>query len=152
VQKWNQSDQGLHIGSVVPIWNARCCPCSIRGQRGSFNVAVGIALYSILFLLLTVSNSFDYNRENGGTSFKARHKNWEMYPMMEDFAVWGAQSFGEGLFRLKENALMYQHFRGLTDQRWCRRVWEEERMPRNKTEEGQGQVPHPSQCQRGGRP
>jgi len=56
---------------------------------------VGIALYSILFILLTVSNSFDYNRENGGTSFKARHKNWETNPMIEDFAVWGAQSFGE---------------------------------------------------------
>jgi hypothetical protein len=63
---------------------------------------VGVALRSILFIPLTVSNSFDYNRENGGTSFKARHKNWETYPMMEDFAAWGAQSFGEGLFMLKE--------------------------------------------------
>jgi hypothetical protein len=63
---------------------------------------VGIALCFILFVLLTVSNSFDYNHENGGTSFRARHKNWEMYPIIDNFSVWGAESFGEGLFRLKE--------------------------------------------------
>ena len=36
--------------------------------------------------------------------------------MVEDFRKWGAESFGEGLFRLKENLLTRQHFRGLTDQ------------------------------------
>jgi hypothetical protein len=73
---------------------------------------VGISLYSYAFL--TISNSFDYNDKNGGTSFKACHKNWRQYRMVEDFSKWGAQSFGESLFCLKKIALKRQHFRDLT--------------------------------------
>ncbi len=60
---------------------------------------------------LTISNSFDYNDQNGGMSFKARHKNWRQYKMLEDFSKWGAKSLGESVFCLKENGLMHQHFR-----------------------------------------
>jgi hypothetical protein len=63
-----------------------------------------------------ISNSFDYNKHNGGTSFKACHKNWRQDSMIDDFQKWGIKSFGESLFCLKENTLMHWHFRGLTDQ------------------------------------
>jgi hypothetical protein len=76
---------------------------------------VSILLYS--YTLLTLSNSFDYNDKNGGTSFKARHPNWRQNKMMEDFAKWGAESFGESSFCLKENVLICQRFRGLVDRR-----------------------------------
>jgi hypothetical protein len=36
--------------------------------------------------------------------------------MINDFSKWSAESFGESLFRLEENELMY-HFRGLADRR-----------------------------------
>ena len=68
-------------------------------------------------MFLTTSNSFDYNDKNGGTSFQARHKDWKQTQIMEDFFKWGAESFGESLSCLKENALMRQHFRGLAGRR-----------------------------------
>jgi hypothetical protein len=70
-------------------------------------------LYSYTFL--TISNSFDYNDKNGGTSFKASHKNWRESQLVDDFTKWGAESFGRNLFSLKKSALMRQHFRGLTN-------------------------------------
>jgi hypothetical protein len=66
---------------------------------------------------LTVLNSFDYNDQNGGTSFKARHPNWRRAEIMDDFAKWGAESFGGSLFCLKRNALTQQHLRDLSGQR-----------------------------------
>jgi hypothetical protein len=48
------------------------------------------------------SNSFDYNDANGGTSFKACHKEWRQYQMMDDFSKWGVQSFSESKFHLEE--------------------------------------------------
>jgi hypothetical protein len=57
-------------------------------------------------LQLTISNSFDYSKENGGNSFKDRHARWQDNPMMKDFSKWGADSFGEWLFCPKKNALM----------------------------------------------
>jgi len=46
---------------------------------------VGITLYS-QYICLTISNSFDSNNENKGTSFKAQHPDWMKNLMMEDFA------------------------------------------------------------------
>jgi hypothetical protein len=66
---------------------------------------------------LSQSNSFDYNENNGGTSFKARHPDWRQDPMMNDLLKWGAESFGESLFRLKKFALMRRHFRDLIGRR-----------------------------------
>jgi hypothetical protein len=68
-------------------------------------------------MLLTALNRFDYNDMNGANSFKASHNNWRQYQMMEDFSKWGAESFGESISCLKENALIRQHFRGPTDRR-----------------------------------
>lgn len=50
--------------------------------------------------------SFDFNDENGGTSFRNRHSGWENCDVIDDFSKWGAESFGETLFRLKESVLM----------------------------------------------
>jgi hypothetical protein len=55
-----------------------------------------------LYAFLTILNSFDYNDKNGGTSFKARHRNWRQHEIMDDFIKWGAESFGESLFCLKK--------------------------------------------------
>ena len=66
-----------------------------------------MGLYSIhVYFSQKISNSFDYNDANGGPSFKARHKDWRQYQIMEDFSKWGAESFSESTFRLKENTLM----------------------------------------------
>jgi len=51
------------------------------------------------YALLTVSNSFDYNDKNGGTSFKDSLPDWRQdanNAMMQGFLKWGAESFGEG--------------------------------------------------------
>lgn len=40
------------------------------------------------------SHSYDNNNELGGTSFKARYKDWAKDPMIEDFSRWTAESFG----------------------------------------------------------
>jgi hypothetical protein len=61
-------------------------------------------------------NSFDYNDKNGGTSFKARHPNWRHNEIMDDFAKWGAESFGGILFCRKRNLLTRQHLRGFSGQ------------------------------------
>jgi hypothetical protein len=86
---------------------------------------VGLRLY--LYAFLTISNSFDYNDLNEGTSFKALHKNWRQNPLMEDFIKWGTE-FGNSLksvffalylawaWGLKKIALMCWHFRDLGDQ------------------------------------
>ena len=76
---------------------------------------MSIWLYSYTFL--TIPISFDYNDNNGGTSFKARHKNWGQYEIMDDFRTWGAESFGESSFCLNKNMLTRQHFRGFIDRR-----------------------------------
>ena len=66
---------------------------------------------------LTTISSFDFNEENSGTSFKARHDNWLRDPMMRDFSKWSAESFGKWTFCVKKNALMNRHFReGRADQ------------------------------------
>jgi len=62
------------------------------------------------------SGSFDYNNDNGGTSFKAWNKGWEKYDMIKDFAKWGEWSFGESLFRFKEIAQTRRRFRSPADQ------------------------------------
>ena len=62
-------------------------------------------------MLLTISNRFDYNEQNGVTSFKARHKNWRQNEIMEDFSTWGAEAHGENLFCLTEKVLTRRHFR-----------------------------------------
>jgi len=62
-------------------------------------------------MFLTVSNSFDYNKDSGGKTFREGPDDWEG-SMMNEFAKWGNECFGKGLFWLKENLLMRQHFRG----------------------------------------
>jgi len=74
---------------------------------------VSARFYSYTFL--TISNSFDYNDKNGGTSFRACHRNWRQHEIIIDFQKWGAKSFGKRLFCLEENALMCQDFRGLIE-------------------------------------
>lgn len=64
-----------------------------------------------------MSTSFDYNGNNGGASFKARHKDWRQYRMVGDFLKWGVESFGEILFCLNKNIPMRQHLRDLTGRR-----------------------------------
>jgi hypothetical protein len=71
--------------------------------------------FSHSYAFLTISNSFDYNDKNGGTSFWARHRNWRQHELLTDFQKWGAESFGKSLFCLEENALMCQDFRGLIE-------------------------------------
>jgi hypothetical protein len=61
-------------------------------------------------MFLTVRDSFDYNEQNGGISFKTCHKDWRQYQMVQDFLKWGIESFGESLFCLKEYAPTHQHF------------------------------------------
>jgi len=59
--------------------------------------------------LLTVSNSFDFNEDNGGISFRDRHDGWGQYNVVKDFTKWGVESFGktgETLFCLKGSTLM----------------------------------------------
>jgi hypothetical protein len=41
-----------------------------------------------------LSCSFDFNKELGGASFKARHKDWQRNAMIEDFSKWTLESFG----------------------------------------------------------
>ena len=65
---------------------------------------------------LTLSNRFDYNDKNGGTSFKDRHPDWRRSEIMDDFAKWGAESFGKSLFCRKRNELTRQHLGGLSGQ------------------------------------
>jgi len=39
--------------------------------------------------------SFDFNQDiDGGTSFKARHKDWQGLPIVEDFSRWTMDSLG----------------------------------------------------------
>ena len=71
--------------------------------------------YIILVFLcvsLKISNSFDYNNLNSTKSFKACHRDWKQYQMVDDFSKWGAESFGKSSLCLKENKLIWQYFRG----------------------------------------
>jgi hypothetical protein len=52
-------------------------------------------------------NSFDYNDQNGGTSFKDRHENWMQNPLVDDFLKWGAESFGRKLILSQGDFLMH---------------------------------------------
>jgi len=53
-----------------------------------------MSLYS--YTLLTISNRFDSNKENGGKSFKDDDPSkWKGTDMMVNFAEWGAQCFRE---------------------------------------------------------
>ena len=52
-----------------------------------------MGLYS--YTLLTISNRYDYNKENGGKSFKDDPSKWKESKMLVNFAKWGAQCFGE---------------------------------------------------------
>jgi len=63
-----------------------------------------------LRILLTISNSFDFNKENGGISFKDCRDRWGDKLMLKDFAIWCAESFGKSIFYLLEkytNALAF---------------------------------------------
>jgi len=58
---------------------------------------VGIRPHSIPFKFLTVSNSFDNNKENRGKSFREGPGNWER-SLKEDFGKWSTECFGKGVF------------------------------------------------------
>jgi hypothetical protein len=61
--------------------------------------------------LFTISNSFDYNDQTGGTSFKAGLENWSAYHLLKEFTKWGAKNISKSLFDLRENALILWHIR-----------------------------------------
>jgi len=94
-------------------------------------------------MFFTVSNSFDYNKDSGGKTFREGPDDWEG-SMTNEFAKWGNECFGKGLFWLKEKSLMRQHFRGPADRRCRGRACEEARMPGNQNEEEKGRVPRPA--------
>ena len=52
----------------------------------------------IPFKFLTVSNSFDHNKENRGKSFRGSTDDWED-SLMEDFGNLSAECFGKGVFQ-----------------------------------------------------
>jgi hypothetical protein len=56
---------------------------------------MGIRLYSYTFL--TISDSFDYNDLNGGTSFKVCYEDWRKTDFGDDFIKWGAECFGKNI-------------------------------------------------------
>ena len=83
---------------MEPVWNACRHSCSILAGRRACGINVGIRPHSIQFKVLTVSNSFDNNKDNGGKSFRDFPKDWEG-SLMDDFGKWSTECFGKGAFR-----------------------------------------------------
>ena len=101
-------------------------------------------------MYLTISNSFDYNNQNGVTSFKAGHREWKQYQMIDDFSKWGAETFGKSSLCLMENVLIRQHFRDISARQQRKRAQRKETNPRGQIEDERGWLPNTAESERCG--